>query len=81
MGIVVGGPCVASPRLLLAALKSPDKLLSTRRREGAAEWLLVELVGRGCCLSLRVDKFELIGRKIGTLSARESLSLVCVLSS
>jgi hypothetical protein len=38
MGIVVGGPCGASPRLLLAAaLKSPDKLLFIRRKEGAAE--------------------------------------------
>lgn len=35
MGIVVGGPC--SPRLLLAALKSPDKLLFILLREGAAE--------------------------------------------
>jgi hypothetical protein len=66
MGIVVGGPCVASPRLLLAALKSPDKLLLIRRREGTTERLLDELLGRSCSLLLSIDKFEPIDCRIGT---------------
>jgi hypothetical protein len=81
MGIVVGGPCVASPRLLLAALKSPDKLLLIRRREGATERLLAELLGRGCSLLLSIDTFELIDRRIGTRSAMLSLSTACVSSN
>ena len=64
-----GGPCVGpSPRLLLAALKSPDKLLFILLKEGAAEWLLAELVGRNWSLLLRIDRLESAGRKIGTWS-------------
>ena len=73
MGIVVGGPCV-----LLAALKSPDKLLLIRRREGVTEWLLPALVDRSCSLLLMIDRFDPIGRKIGTRSAISSLSTACV---
>ena len=76
MGIVVGGPCV-----LLAALKSPDKLRLIRRREGVTERLLAELVGRSCSLLLSVDIFEPIGRKSGTSSVELSLSSACNPSS
>jgi len=76
MGIVVGGPCV-----LLAALKSPDKLLLIRRREGVTERLLPALADRSCSLLLDIDRFEFVGRKVGTRSANSSLSTACVPST
>lgn len=75
MGIVVGGPCVeTSPRLVLAALKSPDKLPFILLREGAAESLLAELIDRACSLLLRSDRFESTDRSIGTRSSKLLLS-------